>query len=74
MNYIMIIHYHQKNLKLIMICCHDYRIKIGNVNKLVLNLGNKSRYDLHYKILQLHASLEMKLVSVHRILKFQEKK
>ena len=57
-----------------MICCHDYRIKIGNVNKLVPNLGNKSRYDLHYKILQLYASLEMKLVSVHRILKFQEKK
>ena len=32
-------------------------IKIGGVNKLVPNLGNKSKYVLHYKNLQLYLSL-----------------
>ena len=40
-----------------MICCQiiavilqiKYDIKIGSVNKLVPNLGNKSKYVLHYK-------------------------
>ena len=61
-----------------MICCQiivvilqiDYGIKIGRVNKLVPNLGNKSKYLLHYKNLQLYLSLGIKLTNVHRILKF----
>ena len=32
---------------------NKYDIKIGGVNKLVPNLGNKSKYVLHYKNLQL---------------------
>ena len=44
---------------------NDYKIKIRNVNKLVPNLGNKSKYFLHYKNLQLYLSLGMKLVSVY---------
>ena len=32
---------------------NEYGIKIGNVNKLVPNLGNKSKYVLHYKNFQL---------------------
>ena len=63
-----------------MICCQNlvaniankYDIKIGGVNKLVPNLDNKSQYVLHYKSLQLYLSLAMKLVSVHRILKFKQ--
>ena len=51
---------------------NDYGIKIGNVNKLVPNLGNKSKCVLHYKNLQLYLSLGMKLVSIHRILKFKQ--
>ena len=47
---------------------NKYDLKIGGVNKLVLILGNKSSYVLHYRILQLYLSLGMKLVSVHRIL------
>ena len=49
---------------------HD--IKIGGVNKSGPNLGNKSKYVLHYKNLQLYLSLRMKLVSVHIILKFKQ--
>ena len=45
--------------------------KIGSVDKLVPNLGNKSKYVLHYKNLQLYLSLAIKLVSVYRILKFK---
>ena len=49
-----------------------YRIKVGDINKLVSNLGNKGRYVLHYRNLQLYTSLRMKLVSVHRVLKFKQ--
>ena len=51
---------------------NKYDLKIGGVNKLVLILGNKSSYVLHYRILQLYLSLGMKLVSVHRILKLKQ--
>ena len=50
----------------------EYAIKIRGVNKLVANLGNKSKYVLHYKNLQLYLSLGMKLTKVHRILKFKQ--
>ena len=50
---------------------NGYRIKIGNVNKLVPNLGNSSSHVFHYKNLQFYLSLEMKLTKVHRILKFK---
>ena len=49
-----------------------YEIKIGDVNKLVPNLGNKSKYFLHYKNLQLYLSFGMKLVKVRTILKLKQ--
>ena len=49
----------------------EYGIKTGGVNKLVLNLGNKSKYVVHYKNLQLYLSLGMKLSKVHKILEFK---
>ena len=49
-----------------------YGIKVGGVNKLVPNLGEKGRYILHYRNLQLYLSLRMKLVSVYKILEFEQ--
>ena len=45
-----------------------YGIKIGGVNKLVPNLGNKRKFLFHYRNRQLCLSLGMKLSKVHRIL------
>ena len=49
-----------------------YEIKVGDVKKLIPNLGNKTKYVLHYRNLQLYLSLEMKLTKIYRILKFKQ--
>ena len=51
---------------------NEYGIKIGGVKKLVPNLGNKSKYVVDYRILQLYLPLGMKLTKVQRILKFKQ--
>ena len=50
----------------------EYGIKVGDVEKLVPNLDNKTNYVLHYKNLQLYFSLGIKLNKIHRVLKFKQ--
>ena len=49
-----------------------YEIKVGDVKTLIQNLGNKTKYVLHFKNLQLYLSLGMKLTKIHRVLKFKQ--
>ena len=63
-----------------MICCQiivkknadKYEIKVGDVKKLIPNLGNKTNYVVHHRNLQLYFSLGMKLNKIHRVLKFKQ--
>ena len=48
-----------------------YGIKLGDVKKLIPNLGKKSNYVVYYKNLQSYLSLGMKLTKIHRVLKFK---
>ena len=49
-----------------------YETKVGDVKKLIPNLGKKTNYVVHYKNLQLYLSLEMKLTKIHRVLKCKQ--
>ena len=49
-----------------------YEIKVGDIEKLIPNLGNKINYVVHYKNLQLYLSFGMKLTKIHRLLKFNQ--
>ena len=49
-----------------------YEIKVDDVKTFIPNLGNKTKYVLHYKNLQLYLSLGMKLTKIHGVLKFKE--
>ena len=42
-----------------------YEIKVGDVKKLIPNLGNKTNYVVHYRNLQLYLSLGIKLTKIH---------
>ena len=45
-----------------------YRIKAGDVMKLIPNLGGKTNYVFHYRNPQFYLSLGMKLTKIHKML------
>ena len=47
-------------------------MKVGDVMKLIPNLGNKTNYVPHYRNLQLYLSLGMKLTKIYKVLKFKQ--
>ena len=49
-----------------------YEKKVSNVKKLIPNLGNKTKYVLHYRNLRLYLFLGMKLNKIHKVLKFKQ--
>ena len=51
---------------------YKYEIKVGDVKKLIPNLGNKTNYVVHYRNLQLYLSLGVKLTKIHRLVKFKQ--
>ena len=51
-----------------------YDIKVAGAKKLIHNLGDKVKYVVHYRNLNLqyYLSLGIKLVKIHRILSFKQ--
>ena len=49
-----------------------YETKVGDLKKVIPNLGNKTNYVVHYRNLQLYLSLGMKLTKIHRVLTFNQ--
>ena len=50
----------------------EYDIKAGDVKILIPNLDNKTKYVFHYRNFQLYLSLRIKLIKIHRLLKFKQ--
>ena len=48
------------------------RVKIGNVEKLISDLNNKTNYVVHYENLKLYESLGLKITKIHRGINFKE--
>ena len=49
-----------------------YDFKVGDVKKSIPNLGNETKYVVHYRNVQLYLSLRMKLTKIHKVLKFKQ--
>ena len=52
--------------------CNDVTNKVGGVKKLIPSVKDKIKYVVHYKNLQYYLSLGIKLIKIHRILKFKQ--
>ena len=47
-------------------------IEVNKIDKLIPNLGDKKNYVIHYENLKQYLSLGLKLVKIHRGIKFEE--
>ena len=50
-----------------------FKIKIGNVNKLITNLSDKEEYVIYENTLHLYLKLGLKVKKIHSVLEFSEK-
>ena len=48
------------------------RVKIGNIEKLIPNLNNKTNYVVHYENSKLDESLGLKITKIRKGIKFEE--
>ena len=48
------------------------RVKIGNTEKVIPNLNDKTNYVGHYENLKLYESLGLKITKIHKGFKFEE--
>ena len=55
-----------------MIILAPERVKIGNIEKLIPNLNNKTNYVVHYENLKIDESLGLKITNIHKRNKFEE--
>ena len=46
--------------------------KVNNVDKLIPNLHNKTKYVLHHKVLKCYEKVGLEVTEVHRLIKFEE--
>ena len=51
---------------------NKYEINVGDVKKLIPNLGNKTNYVVYCRNLQLYLSVGMKSTKTHRVVKFRQ--
>ena len=47
-------------------------MKVGDVKKLIPNLGDKTNYVVNYRNLQLYLLQGMKLTKIHKVPKFEQ--
>ena len=47
-------------------------VKIGDIEKLIPNLNNKTNYVVHYENLKLYENLGLKITKIHRGIKYEE--
>ena len=49
------------------------RLRVNKVNKLIPNLNNKEKYAIHHRSLKQYLALGLKLIKIHRGIKFNER-